>query len=89
MTLQTTEPPSTPGQSNVQDAFLGRLRRDRLPVTIRMMDGTGIEGRIMQFDRFAIIVAGAGGEQLVFKHAIAGISASTGAGGGVPSDRTR
>jgi host factor-I protein len=86
---QTAEPPSTPVQSNVQDAFLNHVRRDRLPVRIRMMDGTGLEGRVKQFDRFAVIIEDASGEQMVFKHAIAGISASASAVGGVPPDRAR
>ena len=39
------------------------------------MDGQGIEGRIRNFDRFALIVDQAGTDQMLFKHAIASIEA--------------
>jgi RNA chaperone Hfq len=42
-------------------------------VHIRLMDGTVLEGRIKNFDRFAVIVEVDGFDQLVFKHAIAAI----------------
>jgi host factor-I protein len=40
-------------------------------VTIRMMDGTELEGRIKNFDRFALVLEQSGTDQMVFKHAIA------------------
>ena len=39
-------------QPNIQDVFLNYVRREKLTVTIRMMDGTELEGRIKNFDRF-------------------------------------
>ena len=42
-------------------------------MTIRLMDGQEIEGRIRNFDRFALIVDQAGTDQMLFKHAIASI----------------
>jgi RNA chaperone Hfq len=56
---------------NVQDGFLNIVRRERIVVSIRMMDGTDLEGRIKHFDRFALILELADGDQMVFKHAIA------------------
>ncbi len=41
---------------NIQDGFLNCARRERLVVSIRMMDGTDVEGRIKHFDRFALIL---------------------------------
>ena len=64
---------SKPAQPNIQDVFLNYLRREKLVVTIRMMDGSEIEGRIKNFDRFALIVEHAGMDHLIFKHAIATI----------------
>ena len=61
-------------QPNIQDVFLNYVRREKLTVTIRMMDGQEVEGRIKNFDRFAVIVEVNGADQLVFKHAIATIS---------------
>lgn len=58
---------------NIQDVFLNHARRDRLAVTIRLMDGTDIDGRIKNFDKFAIIIEHGGADQMIFKHAIASI----------------
>jgi host factor-I protein len=58
-------------QPNIQDSFLNFARRERLVVTIRLMDGQEIEGRIRNFDRFALIVEQNGTDQMLFKHAIA------------------
>jgi host factor-I protein len=58
---------------NIQDVFLNHARRDRLAVTIRLMDGLDLQGRIKNFDRFAIIVEHEGADLMVFKHAIASI----------------
>ena len=44
-----------------------------LSVSIRMMDGSELEGRIKNFDRFALILDQAGTDHLIFKHAIAAI----------------
>ena len=59
---------------NIQDAFLNQARRDRVVVKLRLMDGTEFEGRIKHFDRFAIILERNGGDQMVFKHAVATIT---------------
>jgi host factor-I protein len=63
--------PSAP--PNIQDVFLNHARRDRLVVTIRLMDGLDLEGRIKNFDRFALIVEYNGADFMIFKHAIASI----------------
>ena len=47
--------------------------RDRIAVTIHLMDGRHFEARIKNFDKFAVIVEVDGFDQLVFKHAIAAI----------------
>ncbi len=60
-------------QPNIQDVFLNYVRREKLTVTIRMMNGTDLEGRIKNFDRFAIVMEVAGADHMIFKHAIAAI----------------
>jgi host factor-I protein len=60
-------------QPNIQDVFLNYVRREKLTVTIRMMDGTELEGRIKNFDRFAVVMDHAGADHMIFKHAIAAI----------------
>jgi host factor-I protein len=71
---QVTEQRSSSAQPNIQDAFLNYARRDRLAVVIHLLDGRQFEGRIKNFDRFAVIVEVNSTDQLVFKHAIATIS---------------
>ena len=71
---QVTEPrSSSAAQPNIQDAFLNFARRDRLAITIHLMDGRHFEARIKHFDKFAVVVEVGGHDQLIFKHAIATI----------------
>ena len=58
---QVTEPrssqsASSQSQSTIQDVFLNFARRDRLSVTIHLMDGRHLEARIKNFDKFAVVV---------------------------------
>ena len=67
-------PPASESRStepNIQDVFLNHIRREKLTVTVRMMDGAEFEGRIRNFDRFAVILDHAGADHMIFKHAIA------------------
>jgi host factor-I protein len=76
----TTDTRPHAAQPNIQDAFLNFARRERLVVTIRLMDGQELEGRIRNFDRFALIVEQGGADQMLFKHAIASIRSPRSAG---------
>ena len=71
---QTPEPKIAPIQSNIQDAFLNHARRERLSVTLYLIDGRQLAARIKHFDRFAVVVEVNGADHLVFKHAIATIA---------------
>jgi host factor-I protein len=64
---------SKSAQPNIQDVFLNYVRRERLTVSVRMMDGTELEGRIKNFDRFSLVLDHAGADHMIFKHAIAAI----------------
>jgi host factor-I protein len=70
---QVTEPRSSSAPPNIQDAFLNFARRDRISVTIHLMDGRHLDARIKNFDKFAVVVEVGGQDQLIFKHAIATI----------------
>ena len=70
---QPADPRSVSTQANIQDTFLNLARRDKLALQIRFMDGTEFEGRVKNFDRFAVIVEHGGADHMVFKHAIATI----------------
>jgi host factor-I protein len=65
--------PDTKASPNIQDVFLNYVRREKLTVTIRMMDGSEVDGRIKNFDRFAVVIEQSGVDQMLFKHAIAAI----------------
>jgi host factor-I protein len=60
-------------QINIQDQFLNRIRRDRKHVMVELTTGRKIEGVILSFDNFCIVLRGEG-DQLVYKHAISTIS---------------
>ena len=66
-------PEAKTGAPNIQDVFLNYARREKLPVTVHLLDGREFEARIKNFDRFALIVVHAGMDHLIFKHAIATI----------------
>jgi host factor-I protein len=73
VTEPRSSPSSPPGQPNIQDVFLNFARRDRVAVTIHLMDGRSFEARIKNFDKFAVVVEVDGNDQLIFKHAISTI----------------
>jgi host factor-I protein len=77
---QHTETKAFVAQPNIQDSFLNFVRRERLVVNIRMMDGQQLEGRIRNFDRFALILEHNGSDHMIFKHAIATIRTPRSAG---------
>ena len=61
---------------NIQDGFLNLARREKLTVTIYLVNGAKLLGRIKSFDKFSLIIETSTQEQLVFKHAISTISQS-------------
>ena len=73
MAQVSEERPTSAAQPNIQDVFLNYARRDRLPVTIWLMDGRHFDARIKNFDKFAVVIDVDGADQLIFKHAIATI----------------
>ncbi|MGB9629242.1 MAG: RNA chaperone Hfq [Thermodesulfobacteriota bacterium] len=60
-------------QINIQDQFLNRIRRDKIHVTIDLVNGQKVEGIIISFDNFSLILRGEN-DQLIYKHAISSIS---------------
>jgi host factor-I protein len=77
----TPGPPERP-QPGIQDAFLIRVRRDALVVSIFLVNGTKLTGRIKQFDKYSLLVESDGQEQLLFKHAVASVVIAKAPGGG-------
>ncbi|WP_462157169.1 RNA chaperone Hfq [Pseudoalteromonas sp. GB56] len=56
------------GQS-LQDPFLNALRRERVPVSIFLVNGIKLQGKIQSFDQFVILLENTV-NQMVYKHAI-------------------
>jgi host factor-I protein len=55
---------------NIQDGFLNSARKEKLAVTIYLLSGIKLTGRIRSFDKFSVVLESNSQEQLIFKHAI-------------------
>jgi host factor-I protein len=55
---------------NIQDSFLNTARKDKTQVTIYLLSGVKLTGRIRSFDKYSVVLETNNQEQLIFKHAI-------------------
>ena len=55
---------------NLQDAFLNQIRKNKVPVTVFLVNGVKLQGVIGAFDNFCVLLRRNGHVQLVYKHAI-------------------
>src|SRR5439155_16241971 len=55
---------------NIQDSFLNNARKDKIVLTIYLMSGVKLSGRIKSFDNYSLVLETNNQEQLIFKHAI-------------------
>lgn len=55
---------------NIQEAFLNNARKEKTFLTIYLMSGVKLSGRIKSFDKYSLILESNNQEQLIFKHAI-------------------
>jgi host factor-I protein len=96
--------PKRPGSEkvaqNIQEAFLNNARKEKTFLTIYLMSGVKLSGRIRSFDKYSVILETNNQEQLIFKHAIStvvisrpmhtgvtaahSVGAGVGAGSGLP-----
>jgi host factor-I protein len=60
---------SKPAQ-NIQDSFLNSARKEKTPITIYLLSGVKLTGRIRSFDKYSVVLESNNQEQLIFKHAI-------------------
>jgi host factor-I protein len=67
-------PDGKPAPQNIQDAFLNTVRREKTTVTVYLVNGAKLNGRIRSFDKFSVLLESGSHEQLIFKHAISTIS---------------
>ncbi len=55
---------------NIQDTFLNTVRKDKTPITIYLVSGRKLTGKIRSFDKYSVLLENNSQEQLIFKHAI-------------------
>ena len=55
---------------NLQDAILNEVRKDRVPVTLFLMNGFQLRGIITGYDNFVVVLVSDGKQQMIYKHAI-------------------
>ena len=58
---------------NLQDTFLNQSRREKLPLTVFLMNGFQLRGKVTGFDNFTIVLDSDGKQQLIYKHAVSTI----------------
>ena len=58
---------------NLQDAILKEVRREKVPVTLFLMNGFQLRGIITGFDSFVVVLVSDGKQQMIYKHAISTI----------------
>ncbi len=61
---------------NIQEGFLNNARKDKTFLTIYLMSGVKLSGRIKSFDKYSLILETNTQEQLIFKHAISTVVVS-------------
>ncbi len=55
---------------NIQDSFLNTARKDKSVITIYLLSGVKLTGKIRSFDKYSVVLETNNQEQLIFKHAI-------------------
>ena len=61
---------SSEKRQDLQDTFLNHIRKNKIPVTVFLVNGVKLQGIITWFDNFCVLLRRDGHSQLVYKHAI-------------------
>jgi len=64
-------------KQNLQDAFLNNIRKNKVSVTIFLVNGVKLQGVVTWFDNFCVLLRRDGQSQLVYKHAISTVMPAT------------
>ena len=83
--ITTSKKLSMDKQQKIQDPFLNALRKERIPVSIFMVNGIRLQGTIDSFDQFIVMLKNVT-TQAVYKHAISTVVPSRNVR--IPSDDT-
>ena len=57
-------------KGSLQDLFLNQARKEKMPVTVFLMNGFQIKGYVRGFDNFTVILDSDGRQQMIYKHAL-------------------
>ena len=60
-------------KNNIQDYILNTARKDKIDLTIYLLNGVPLKGKVYSFDNFTIIIENDGKQQLIYKHAVSTI----------------
>jgi host factor-I protein len=63
---------------NIQDTYLNTVRKDKTPITIYLVSGVKLTGKIRSFDKYSVLLENNSQEQLIFKHAISTVVSTRG-----------
>jgi len=63
---------------NIQDTYLNTVRKDKTPITIYLVSGVKLTGKIRSFDKYSVLLENNNQEQLIFKHAISTVVSNRG-----------
>ena len=55
---------------NLQDTILKEVRREKIPVTLFLMNGFQLRGTVSGYDNFVVVLITDGKQQMIYKHAI-------------------
>ena len=61
-------------RQNHQDTFLNYIRREKIPVTLFLMNGFQLRGVVRSFDSFVVLIDADGRQQMIYKHAISTVA---------------
>ena len=56
--------------NNLQEAILTECRKDKVPVTLFLMNGFQLRGIVTGFDSFVVVLVSDGKQQMIYTHAI-------------------
>ncbi len=62
---------------NLQDLFLNQARKEKIGLTIFLVNGVQLKGRVKGFDSYIIILENEGKQQMIYKHAVSTIIPNT------------
>ncbi|WP_099192039.1 RNA chaperone Hfq [Tepidibacter mesophilus] len=62
---------------NLQDLFLNQARKEKIAITIFLVNGVQLKGKVKGFDSYIIILENEGKQQMIYKHAVSTIIPNT------------